>query len=160
MDFLKVDPGLMIWTWVSFGVLLLLLSKFALPGFLKGLEDRETALSRAIEKAAEVDRRLEHVEEEGQALLKNAQREADELLRQARHEAEQLRASLLKAAEEEQQALLESARLRAEEERAAALSALRGELAVLVASGAESLVGRSFTSDEDRAWSMDWVQKI
>lgn len=155
MDLLKIDPGLMVWTWVTFGLLLFLLSKFAFPNMLKGLKDRERTINESLNNAAEIKQRLEALEAERQDLLKQAQGEAEELMRRARLAAEDASIRSRRAAETEALDIIAQARLKIEEERAAMVEGLRIELATFVCDSTEKLVERSFLSEEDRAWTRE-----
>lgn len=160
MNLFTIDPGLGIWTWVSFGIMFAIMAKFILPMILRNMQNRETLIHTAVDKAQEIERRLAALEEERQSVLRQANQEADELLRRTRLQAEQLQRELAAKAEAEAQAILVQGRQRLQEERAAALETLQEELADFVCASAEKVVGTSFTSTQDRAWAREMARSL
>jgi F-type H+-transporting ATPase subunit b len=63
---LDVNPGLIIWTTVTFVILLYLLKKFAWKPILNSLNERETFIKDSLEKA-------EKAQQEAEELLKKNQ---------------------------------------------------------------------------------------
>ena len=47
----KLEPGLIIWTSISFGILFIFLYRFILPQIIKYLEEREMKIFKTIEEA-------------------------------------------------------------------------------------------------------------
>ncbi len=47
----KAEPGLIIWTLISFFILLVLLRKVAYPQILKGMKNREETIKQQLEEA-------------------------------------------------------------------------------------------------------------
>jgi F-type H+-transporting ATPase subunit b len=112
MDALTFDPGLLIWSLITFGVLFLLLARFAFRPLRKILQEREDAIRGAVAKAEQARReaeemldrnraRLDEAREESRRIIgeghrvvadlkreaeEKAQRQADQVIRQARAE--------------------------------------------------------------------------
>jgi len=61
---LNLDPGMMIWAWITFLALLGLLYKFAWKPILSTIEKREQTIQDSLDKAAKAN-------EEAQVLLAN-----------------------------------------------------------------------------------------
>jgi F-type H+-transporting ATPase subunit b len=153
MELFKIDPGLAIWTWIVFGILLLLLWKYAFPSLMQGIRERENSIARSVDNAALIEQRLADIEQEHAETMSRARAEADEILRRTREEAQEVRRKLLERAEQEAREVLEQAREKIQDERAAATQAMRREIAGLVCDASEKIIGRSFTSREDRDWA-------
>ncbi|TLY22910.1 MAG: F0F1 ATP synthase subunit B [Nitrospirae bacterium] len=117
--------SLLFWEWVSFGILLFLLYKYAFPGILNALDERERKIRESIEAAersrAEAERRLAEYE----ARMQSAQQEAAELVAQAKvrvqhmmeenerrmaAEAERIKANAAREIEQERRKALEEVR--------------------------------------------------
>ena len=160
MDLFKIEPGLFIWTWITFGALLLLLYKLAYPSLLKGIKDREQKIADSVDKAEEIERRLSAMKNEHQEMLNTAQKEADAILREVRKEAGQLKKKLAAKAENEASEILEEARRKIEAEREAVINALRKELAEFVCDAAGKLVGQSLSGDKEKKWAKELVDKL
>lgn len=160
MALFSLDPGLAIWTWIIFGVLLFLLARYAFPSLLKNIRDREESIARSVDNAAEIERRLAGIGKEHDEVMTRARAEADELLRQVREEGEALRKRLREQAELEAHELLEQARHMINDERAEAVESLRRELAGFVVDTSERIIGRSFTTNDDREWARELTKSI
>jgi len=160
MDLFKIDPGLAIWTWITFGILFFVLSKFVFPALMKNLKDRETLIADSVDKAASIEKQLAKIEKEHTEIIQRSRQEADEMLRKTRQEAEQVRVSLLEKAEKEAQAILDQVKQKIAEERAAAVQSVRSELTDFICDAAEKVVGHAFVAAEDRAWTKELVEKI
>lgn len=160
MDLFKIDPGLAIWTWITFGILFFLLSKFVFPSLIKNLKQREMTIADSIDNAARIEKQLSNIEKEHKAIIQRSRQEADEMLRKTRKEAEQIRMSIIEKAEKEAQTILDQARQKIAEERITALQSVRSELADFICDTAEKVVGHSFLAAEDKEWTRELVKKI
>jgi F-type H+-transporting ATPase subunit b len=146
MELFKIDPGLAIWTWISFGILFLLLSEFAFPTLLKNIRLREESIARSVDNAALIEQRLSDIEKEKSEILKQSQAEADEILRRTRADAEVVRQRLIEKAENEACEIIERAKKKMEEERESVIASMRHELADFVCTTSAKIIGRTFTS--------------
>jgi F-type H+-transporting ATPase subunit b len=160
MELFTLDPGLVIWTWVSFGILFFILSKFVFPPLMENLKNREKTIAKSIDDAAAIEKRLEEIEIEREELLKETNARADELLMKTRSDAEQLKQSLLEKAEKEASAVLEQARKKAVAEREALLRAMQDELADLVCDASEKVIGKAFIGEKEREYSRELVKEL
>ena len=160
MDLFRIDPGLILWTWITFGVLLFLLGKFVFPPLMNSIRTREEKIRQSVDRANQIEQRLAEIEQEHAATVKRSRDEADEILRRAREDAEAVRSRLLEKADREVQEIYAQARARIAEERAAAVESIRQEIAELVCETSEKVIGRSFTTEEDRDWARELVETL
>ena len=160
MDLFKIDPGLAIWTWVSFIILFIILSKFVFPNIMKMINTREASIAESVEKAERIEQRLEEIEQEHKAIMKRANSEADEILRKTRSDAEALRKKLLEKAENEAREIVNQAKAKMLEDRDAMIEAMQSDIADFVVDTSEKIIGRSFTSADDRSWAMELADSI
>ena len=160
MELFKLEPGLAIWTWISFGILFFILWKFVLPVILKNLEDREGYIASAVDNAEKIDSRLREIDAEREEIIRKANIEADGVIQRTREEAEQLRLKLTKQAEDEAAGILEQARKNAAAEREAVFQALQDDLADLVCDASEKVVGTAFVTDSERSWIKEAVETL
>ncbi|MBI5244583.1 MAG: F0F1 ATP synthase subunit B [Elusimicrobia bacterium] len=140
---LSPDPGLYIWTIVSFLVLVGLLKAFAWGPLLRAVEERESAMRSEREKAEAARREAEGIQRSLAEQLKGVDAQAQEILSKAAREGEALRERLKKDAEEESKRLLERSREQLVEEKARLVVELRGEVAALSVQAAERLLKKS-----------------
>ncbi len=160
MALFKLDPGLAIWTWIIFGILLFLLQRYIFPSLIKSLKNREDKIARSVDNAAQIEERLATIEKEHEETIRRSRAEADEILRLTREEAEAVRKKLLEKAEQEAREVLDQAKLKIEAERAAAVESIRRELAEFVCDTSEKIIGKSFTSRKDHEWAKELARVI
>src|SRR2546425_10517924 len=89
---LTVDGGLVIWTLVVFGLLLLVLRRAAWPVLLAAVRERERRLEEQIAQAQQDRAEAAALLEEHKRLLAGAKADAQELIAKAKAGAEQERA--------------------------------------------------------------------
>ena len=160
MELFAIEPGLAIWTWISFGLLFFILWKLVLPPIVKGLKEREKSIAGAVDNAREIEERLEGIKKEEAAILDKARVQADKMLGDTRKEADLLKKRLIDKAEEEASDIVAKARIRAAEEREVLLQALQEELADFVCEASEKVTGVSFTSDKDREMVRELAKEL
>lgn len=147
-NLISIAPGSMLWTLLTFFILLIVLWKFAWGPIIKGLEAREEKIQGAIDQAQrdrkEAARLLREYEEKLKAAsaeisdrINKADQDAAARIEQASLEARDKAEKLLDRAKEE---------IAAERERTAA--ELRKEVAQIAASIAEKAIQESFTRED------------
>src|SRR5438445_13667247 len=114
---LNIEPGLIIWTVITFIVLLIVLRKVAWGPILTALEQREHTIRNSLEEAQRARQEAEQHLVQHQQMLTDANREVIRLLEQGREEAERLRVSMTEQARAAAQRLTKSARREIERER-------------------------------------------
>src|SRR5689334_3205284 len=107
---MDLNPGLTLWTAITFLLLLVVLQKFAFGPIVKMLAERESTIRQAIEQAKKERAEAERMLAEQTAALTAAQREAAALAQQSRRDVEVLRAQLTAQARKEADELIASAR--------------------------------------------------
>ena len=157
---LVVNGGLMIWTLVIFGILLLVLKRFAWPVVLGAVRDREKALEEQIAAAERNRAESARLLEEHKQLLAEARTSAHALIVEAKGMAENERAVALEKTRHEQEELLDRARREIGAERDRAVQELRREAVDLSLAAASRLIGQRLESDADRALVMNYLTTL
>jgi len=147
---LVVNGGLMIWTLVVFGLLFLVLKRFAWPALLGAVEAREKRLEEQLAEAERNRAESARLLEEHKKLLLDTRAQASGLLADARAAAEKERALAMQKTKQEQEDLLERARREIGAERERALVELRREAVDISLAAASKLIGDRLNSDTDR----------
>jgi F-type H+-transporting ATPase subunit b len=143
------DPGLFIWTILTFLVLLTLLAKFAWRPLLTALDSRQSAIRKSLDDAQKAREELERLNQESALILNKARAEADQIIVSGRADAERLREDLKLKARAEADAIVKNAERQIQLETARALQQIRGEavdLSVLIAS---KLIQRNLTKEDN-----------
>src|ERR1700738_392827 len=95
------DPGLFIWTIVTFLVLLTLLAKFAWRPLLQALDSRQETIRKAPDDAAQAKLELEKLHRESAQIMREARLEAEQVISRSRSDAERLKEELRQKAKAE-----------------------------------------------------------
>src|SRR4051794_39887940 len=121
------DPGLYIWTILTFLVLLGLLAKFAWKPLLETLDARQASIRKALDDARQAKQDLEGIHAESAKLLALARGEAAEIVSRSRSDADRFREEMKQKARDEAAALLRNAQRQIELETSRAVQQIRQE---------------------------------
>ena len=157
---LTVDGGLVIWTLVVFGLLLLILRRAAWPVLLAAVRERERRLEEQLAQAQHDRAEAAALLEEHKRLVAGAKAEAQELLAQAKTVADKERATLLAKAREEYEELLGRARKDIEDERSKAILALRREAVDLSIAAAAKLLEAELDTEANRRLVTEYLATL
>lgn len=157
---MDLRPGLVLWTAITFLLLLVVLSKFAWGPIVRMLDERERTIREAIEQAKKERAEAERMLAEQKASLATAQREAAELAQRSKQEVEALRADLTARARKEADDLVAGARKQIQEEKTKALSELKGQVADLAIDAARKLIQSSLDDKGQRALVEDYLKSL
>ncbi len=160
MELFKLDPGLAIWTWISFGILLLILWKFVFPSLIGNIKEREKLIAKSVDNADEIQKRLDEINKEYAVIIKRARSEADGILLETRKESDVLKKKLLLKAEQEASDIVEKTKDKMLEERDSLILSLQNEIADFVCDVSAKIVDTSFTSDKDREWALELAKSL
>jgi F-type H+-transporting ATPase subunit b len=159
-NLLTPDKGLIIWTIVSFAVLVLLLGKVAWKPLLASLKEREDGIRKAIDDAASAKLSADQLKTQLEQELAKAQDKAANLLSQAQIEAQKIREQMLKDTEAEARRLTEQTQKQLEEEKAKLSRDLRQEVASLSVKVAEKLLRHSINAKENDALVQGFMKDL
>ncbi len=104
---IKVIPGLMIWTLISFGITLYVLKRYAFGPIQKLIDDRRERIRQSVEEADHAREEARRLLEEHRALIGQARSEAEAILGEARRIADAQRERMRAETEEDRQRRLE-----------------------------------------------------
>src|SRR5262245_14214345 len=127
----RLDPGLLIWTVITFFALLAVLRWKAWGPILAAIERREKAIRDAIDAAKRDRAEAWKTIEEQKRLLDEARRETASLLEQGRKDAEAVKGEMIAKARSEAGSVVEQGRRQIERETKAAVQQLRDQAAGL-----------------------------
>jgi len=136
----QVDPGLYVWTILTFLVLLTLLAKFAWGPLLQALAAREATIRKSLADAEKARQELERLNQESEAIIRQARVEAESIVVASRADAERLRAELREKARAEADGILKNAERQIQLETARALEQIRREAAYISVAIASKLL--------------------
>ena len=142
MDLLTPDVGLLVWQLVIFGLLFLLLSKFAWGPITNSLRERENSIQGALDLAEKTRGEMAKLKSENEQILAQARAERDTILRSAKETADRVIAESRDKAIAEGQRMLEQARDAMQNERQALVASMKKEVVNLSIEVAEKVLRR------------------
>ena len=154
------DPGLYIWTILTFLVLVALLAKFAWRPLLAALDERQQAIRKSLDDARQAKQDLERVHAESAKILAQARTEAEAIVASTRTDVNQFREEMRLKAREEAAGIVKNAERQIELETARALQQIRHEAVDLSVTIASKLLQRHVSKDDNARLIEDTFKQI
>ena len=145
------DPGLFIWTILTFLVLLYLLARFAWGPLLKALEERQETIRKSLDDADQARQELERLHQESAQIIAAARGEAQSIVAMSRAAADTVREDLKQKAKEEAEAMVRGAERQIQLETARAIQQIRHEVVDLSLAVASKLIKKNLTQEDNDA---------
>ncbi len=137
---LDVNPGLIIWTILTFLILLIILKKVAWKPILTALDNREKGIEDSLNRAEQAKKDAQKILEENQATLSKAEEESKKIIDQSRVYADNLKEQMLKESKDQQQKIIEDASAEIERKKNAAFEELKNQIAEISVNAAEKIM--------------------
>ena len=157
---LNLDPGMMIWAWITFLVLLGLLYKVAWKPLLSTIEKREHTIQDSLAKAAQAKDEAQALIDKYEEMIRSAQNEAQRIIRENRALAEKSRQEIIEQARGTAEKIVEKAKLEIEKEKESALFSLRSEVADLAIEATKKILHESLDESRQRTIVNNFIEKI
>jgi F-type H+-transporting ATPase subunit b len=154
------DPGLYIWTIVTFLVLLGLLARFAWRPLLDALEKRQEVIRKSLDDARKARQELEQVKADAAKLLAEARAEAGEIVSRTRSEAARFADEMKQKARTDADALVKHAERQIEMQTARAMETIRRETVDLSVEIASKILRRSITKEDNERLIDDTLKEM
>jgi len=143
------DPGLYIWTILTFLVLVAALAKFAWRPLLDALERRQDSIRKSLDDAQKAKQELERLHVESQKILAQARTEADQILSNTRSDANRFREELKQKAQSEAAGIVKNAERQIEMETARAIQQIRTEAVEISVAIASKILERNVSKEDN-----------
>lgn len=157
---LDVNPGLIIWTLVTFILLLFILKKTAWKPILTALDQRENAIKDALEKAEQAKVEAQKVLDQNQANLNKAEEESRKIIEQSRAYSEKLKEQIMQESKEQSKKLLEDAAAEIERRKDAAFNDLKNQIAEIAIDAAEKILSEKLDKDTQKKIVDNYISGI
>ncbi len=157
---IQPDPGLFIWTIVTFLVLLALLAKFAWRPLLQALESRQERIRKSLEDAERARQELERLQQESAKIMQQARIEAESIVTQTRADAERLREELKQKAKDEADNILRNAQQQIQLQTRQAIQQIRHEVADIAVLLTSKLLERNIAKEDNKRLIDDTLKQI
>ncbi|HUI70696.1 MAG TPA: F0F1 ATP synthase subunit B [Spirochaetia bacterium] len=160
MVLLRVDPGLIIWLWITFGIILLIL-RFTAWGRITGaLDKRSQKIAADLEAGRVAQEKASVVLAEYDATIKRGKAEAAQLIEDARAEAARLREEMLDRSWAEVREQKAKANQEIEKARESAEMGIRSQIVEMSFAIAESILKRETATPDNKVFVEEFADRL
>ena len=156
----KLDPGLFIWTIITFLLLCFVLAKFAWKPLIKMLDDRENMIRRSLEDAEKAKLELESLNQEFEAITAKARSEAQSILAQSKSVAEKVKEDTITKAKEQAIKIRDDAKKQILVEKDKAIADIKQEVVNLTLLVAEKLINKNLNDADNKLLIEESLKKV
>lgn len=154
------DPGLFLWTILTFLVLLVLLAKFAWKPLLALLDRREGMIRQSLDDAEKAKQELQRLQQESKEILSKARVEAQSILAKSRSEAEKLKGELRQEAKVQADSILRDAEKQIQVETEKAIAVLKNEVVDLSLLVASKLIKKNLSKEDNQSLIEESLKQV
>jgi F-type H+-transporting ATPase subunit b len=157
---LEIDPGLMIWTIITFVVLLAVLRLVVWKPLLAMLDERERRIRDALSGAERARHEAERTLVEYKETLSKAEVEARERIQKATEQAHQERERIVSESHHQATRLVEDAKAEIQHEKERALQELRQTVGDLAIQAAGKILDENLDNARNRKIVDDFISRL
>ncbi len=143
------DPGLFIWTILTFLGLLFALKKLAWGPLLEALETRQNAIRKSLDDAQQAKSELERLNAESARIIQQARVDAEGIVSQGRVDGDRLREEIRSKARTEADNIVKNAERQIQLETSRALEQIRREAVDLSVMIASKIIQRNLSKEDN-----------
>jgi F-type H+-transporting ATPase subunit b len=147
---LEVNPGLILWTILTFVIVLAILRAKAWKPLLQALTEREEKIRTALLDAERAQTDAQRLLEENKRQLAKAEEESQRIIKQGRELGDKLKAEIVEKANAGARSMIDQAKDEIRREMEAALTQLRTEVADLAIGVAGKLLDQNLDNAKQR----------
>jgi F-type H+-transporting ATPase subunit b len=160
MDLLTPHPGLIIWTIITFVVVLVVLKAKVWGPLLAALDERERSIRDALQSADRAREEAQAQQAEHEKRLAEAESQARQIVSDAREAAEKVGQQVVADAKEEAERTTQRARDEIQSEKRAALAELRREVADMAVGAAGAILNAELNTERNRKLADDFIADL
>jgi F-type H+-transporting ATPase subunit b len=154
------DPGLFIWTILTFLVLVTLLARFAWRPLLRALEERQATIAKSLDDAQRAKQELERLQQESARIVAGARVEAEAIVSRSRADAESLREELKQKSRAEAATIVKNAERQIQFETARAVQQIRHEAIELSVAIAAKILQRHVSKEDNEVLIEEALKQV
>lgn len=155
-----INTGLSVWTLIVFGLVLLVLHRYAWGPILGAVNAREEGIQSDLDQAKSEREEAASLLAEHKKQMSEARREAHQIIQDGKDAGERLRREIEEKARTEGHTMIERAREEIQRERDAAIDSLRRESVDLALAAASKLIQENLDADKNRELVMGYVDDL
>jgi len=156
----EINPGLIVWTILTFVAVLLILRFTAWKPLLAALTAREEKIRSSLAQAEKVQQDAHRLLEENKRQLALAEEQSQRIIKDGRDMAERLKAEILEKANTSSRRMIDQAKDEIRREKDQALTQLRGEVADLTIMATGKLLDENLDTAKQRQLVDKVIQEI
>lgn len=160
MDLLTPHPGLIIWTIITFVVVLVVLKAKVWGPLLAALDERERSIRAALQSADRAREEAQAQQVEHEKRMIEADTQARQIVSDARAAAEKVGQQVVADAKEEAERTIQRARDSIQSEKRAALAELRREVADMAVGAAGVILNAELNTERNRKLADDFIADL
>lgn len=157
---LDLEYGMIIWTWITFIIVLVLLSKLALKPILSAIDKREQSIRDDLTAAQQQRDEAQALLDQHKQMMEQAESEARKLFQESQTMAEKARQETLDKAQQESKQALEKAKAEIERQKDSALASLKAEVADLAIGAAEKIILANLDADMQKGVVDEYIKSM
>jgi F-type H+-transporting ATPase subunit b len=150
MDLVTPGLGLVVWTAITFLILLVILRKFAWKPILGAVSDREEGIKDALASAEKARAEMENLHADNERILQEARAERENMLKDAREMKNKMIADAKEEAQVQATKMIEQAQAAIESEKKSAMAELKSHVAGLSIDIAEKVVRNELSNKDNQ----------
>ena len=151
MALLKIDPGIIIWTWITFLLVLAILGASTWKIILKGLNARADKIQEDLEEAEKTRENAKKSLAAYREQIDNAKAEASSIIENARIEANRVRDKIINNAREEAEANKNKILFEIDRSKEEAVNSVRKQAVDIAIVMAETILKRNINKEDNQA---------
>jgi len=159
-DWLLPNPGLTLWTIVTFFVLLFVLRWKAWGPLMDALDERSKKIEESLSKAEKVTADAEVQAEKNEKILQNARKEAQKIVTKAREAGDKLKQKLETDGKEQYDSMLKKAKEQIDTEKQQALSEIKNTVVDIALEASEKVIKRNLNNEDNKKMIEETVDEF
>ncbi len=165
MDFLKegllrVDPGLLLWTVITFLVMMAILWKVAWRPIIDAMDARAEKVRFEIDNAERTRQEAEKLLAQHKTMMDNSRNEAAQIIAKGRDEAERMKNEIVEKASAESKAIADRAKKEIELAKDKAIIDIKTEVVVLSTEIASKIISKNIKAEDQKALVEEALNKM
>ena len=157
---LSFDPGLFMWTIVTFFIVLAILKWMAWGPLIEALDKREEDIRNALSSAEKAREEADKVAGEYEEMIGKAQSEAQKIVSESKAAGERVRTEIKVTAEKEAGDILEKAKKQIQSEKANAIQEIRSTVVEFSLQAASKVIEKNLDSEDNRRLIKETIDGI
>lgn len=145
-----INPGLMVWTVITFALLAIVLGKYAWKPLLQALNEREGKIRDSLDEAEKARSEAAELLKQNEKNLARAEEEYQRIIREGKTLAEKLKDEIVVKAQQQAQRQLQQAKDEIQRDIEAAKQQLRNEVADLAIQAAGKILDETLDAQKHK----------